>query len=84
MTRPHLTDAEDPAAAFEALSQTIPLGRIADPREVATVVAFLASSEASHINGQTIGVDGGMSATTTTFGPNPEVLEAWTAKHGKA
>jgi len=37
-----------------------PLGRIAEPREVATVVAFLAMGASSYVTGQTIVVDGGM------------------------
>jgi len=37
-----------------------PLGRIAEPREVATAVAFLAMPAASYITGQALIVDGGM------------------------
>ena len=37
-----------------------PLGRIAEPREVATVVAFLAMPAASYVTGQSLAVDGGM------------------------
>jgi NAD(P)-dependent dehydrogenase (short-subunit alcohol dehydrogenase family) len=39
-----------------------PLGRIADPMEIAHVVAFLASDEASFVTGASILVDGGLSA----------------------
>ncbi|MGL5955163.1 MAG: 3-oxoacyl-[acyl-carrier-protein] reductase [Brevinema sp.] len=38
----------------------IPMKRMAHPSEVASVIAFLASDEASYINGQTIPIDGGM------------------------
>ncbi len=38
----------------------IPLGRIADPAEVANVVVFLASQRASYITGATVDVSGGM------------------------
>jgi NAD(P)-dependent dehydrogenase (short-subunit alcohol dehydrogenase family) len=39
---------------------TIPMGRAADPAEVASVIAFLASGEASYVNGASILVDGGL------------------------
>ncbi len=39
----------------------IPMGRIADPAEIAGIHAFLASEEAGYITGQIIFVDGGMS-----------------------
>jgi len=40
--------------------RNIPAGRIARPDEVASVVAFLVSDEASYITGQTLNVNGGM------------------------
>lgn len=44
----------------EAIIKAIPLGRIGKAKEVAELVCFLASEEASYITGQIICVDGGM------------------------
>ncbi|MDH3666310.1 MAG: SDR family oxidoreductase [Paracoccaceae bacterium] len=44
-----------------ALLAENPLGRFGQPHEVATVIRFLLSEDASYINGQTINVDGGVS-----------------------
>jgi len=38
----------------------VPLGRLADPREVAEVIAFLLSDAASYMTGQSVNVTGGM------------------------
>jgi len=42
-----------------AISEEIPLGRLGEPGEVASLVEFLASDKATYINGQCIAVDGG-------------------------
>ncbi len=44
----------------ERLLSEIPLKRYGQPAEVASVIRFLCSDDASYINGQTITVDGGM------------------------
>ena len=61
---------EDPVAGPEYL-KGVPLGRFAEPSEMAAVVAFLASDDASYVSGELLVADGG-----TTIGvrlPLPDV-----------
>jgi dehydrogenase/reductase SDR family protein 4 len=50
-------------AATEAALQRIPLGRLGESHEIASVAAFLASSDANYVTGETIVVSGGMQAS---------------------
>ncbi len=45
---------------IDGISATIPVGRIGTPADVAKLAAFLASDDADYINGQSIGVCGGL------------------------
>jgi NAD(P)-dependent dehydrogenase (short-subunit alcohol dehydrogenase family) len=56
---PMLAGVPDPIR--ERITGQIPMGRIADPAEIAGVHAFLASEDAGYITGQVLFVDGGMS-----------------------
>jgi 3-oxoacyl-[acyl-carrier protein] reductase len=49
-----------PEAQRRALIDTIPLQRPGEPRDVANVVAFLASADAGYVSGETLHVNGGM------------------------
>ena len=52
-------EGEDDGQAFERWTREIPMGRIGRPRELAALVAFLASERAGYITGTSIPVDGG-------------------------
>ena len=49
-----------PPKVLEQMRQSVPLRRLAQPEEVANVYAFLASDEASYVNGAVIEVSGGL------------------------
>lgn len=47
--------------ALQKLLEKVPLGRLADPEEVAAMVAFLASAKASYVTGVSVSMDGALS-----------------------
>jgi 3-oxoacyl-[acyl-carrier protein] reductase len=51
---------EDPAEMRAWLDRFVPLGRLAAPEEIASVIAFLVSDDASYVTGQVLLADGGM------------------------
>jgi meso-butanediol dehydrogenase/(S,S)-butanediol dehydrogenase/diacetyl reductase len=66
---------EDNKALVENWNAQIPLGRAGSADEMANVVAFLASDQASYITGATIVADGGITARTG----QPDVLSFFNA-----
>ena len=49
----------DPESAVKALNQTVPLGRIAEPKDIVDVILFLASDAARYLCGSLVEVNGG-------------------------
>ncbi|MDT7921051.1 MAG: SDR family oxidoreductase [Meiothermus sp.] len=58
------SERKEPVAPelLQRLAETVPMGRLADPREIAQVVLFLASSQASYMTGSLVLVDAGFAA----------------------
>ena len=62
MTKPTFDYARD-AGKMDRIGRLNPLRRGAQPEELAKVAAFLASDDASYVNGQALAVDGGLSSS---------------------
>ncbi|XP_059455688.1 tropinone reductase homolog At2g29330-like [Corylus avellana] len=63
LTKPYLADEN----FLEAIISPTPMGRVGEPKEVSSLVAFLCLPAASYITGQTICVDGGMTVNGLLF-----------------
>jgi acetoacetyl-CoA reductase len=57
-----------PHELLETVIKSLPSARMATPREVAALVAYLASAEAGYVTGQEIAIDGGLGLNTMTLG----------------
>ena len=55
------TSDPDKVTNNDAGASAAPIGRMGQPHEVATLIAFLLSDEASFITGACVNIDGGMS-----------------------
>jgi NAD(P)-dependent dehydrogenase (short-subunit alcohol dehydrogenase family) len=53
-------DAAAQQGLLDYLASQVPLGRVGEPEEIAKAVVFLASDDASFVNGSELFVDGGL------------------------
>jgi 2-keto-3-deoxy-L-fuconate dehydrogenase len=54
-----INKAPDPEKALKEFISRQPMGRVAQPEEIAALAAYLASDESSYMTGQAIAIDGG-------------------------
>lgn len=75
LTQHLVEDEDDPGAALKSWEAVHPLGRIGRPEEIAAVITFLLSDDASFVTGSLINVDGGATARCFAY-PDSEVVKA--------
>ena len=59
------------AAVAEARARMVPVGRVAQPLDLANVIVFLGSARAAYVNGQDVLVDGALNQTLMSLVPKP-------------
>ena len=57
---------DDPESVIDGIAAAVPLGRLADPKEIGELAAFLACGESSYITGAQIVIEGGSTLPETS------------------
>lgn len=60
-----MSNSENPQSVIDSIASAIPLKRLANPKEIGELAAFLASDESSYITAQGIVIDGGSTLPET-------------------
>ena len=68
-----IAGSDDPEEARRQLASAPPLRRVGRPKEIAKLTAFLLCEDAAYITGQSIAVDGGLSAACMPSEPSAEL-----------
>jgi glucose 1-dehydrogenase len=69
-----IRESPDSKVAEREMSIIHPMERIGEPEEVAAAVAWLLSSEASFVSGESVAVDGGLTARSYRYDPDAKLL----------
>jgi NAD(P)-dependent dehydrogenase (short-subunit alcohol dehydrogenase family) len=72
-----IAESADAELALHTLESFPPLRRVGEPGEIAAVVSFLLSEEASYVSGQSIAVDGAWTATCAPSPLDPDLAERY-------
>jgi NAD(P)-dependent dehydrogenase (short-subunit alcohol dehydrogenase family) len=75
-----IRDSPDSARAEREMSIIHPLERIGEPEEVAAAVAWLLSPESSFVSGESLAVDGGLTARSYRYEPDAQLLARYRSK----